>query len=233
MKKTLLSLALLIGAGLTAAHAQGINYNPPESGLVVLNLAGSPISYGFTTLNASFQASSTESTVTFVFRHDPGFFTFNNASVVDILAPSINLLTNGNFTSGRTTSGQGALGWNYFQQQGVTFLGRELAEGGWYDGATGGYDGISQSFETIIGNTYNISFDLSQTGANSSYYKSVSDNGNSGTSGNGINVVVYAGNAVPTSTSVDAGAIPEPSTYALFGLGAVGMLIALRRKKTA
>lgn len=27
--------------------------------------------------------------------------------------------------------------------------------------------------------------------------------------------------------------IPEPSTYALYGLGAIGMLIALRRKKTA
>jgi len=27
--------------------------------------------------------------------------------------------------------------------------------------------------------------------------------------------------------------VPEPSTYALFGIGAIGMLIALRRKKTA
>ena len=27
--------------------------------------------------------------------------------------------------------------------------------------------------------------------------------------------------------------IPEPSTYALFGIGAIGMLILLRRKKTA
>ena len=27
--------------------------------------------------------------------------------------------------------------------------------------------------------------------------------------------------------------VPEPSTYALFGLGAIGMLIALRRKKTS
>ena len=31
----------------------------------------------------------------------------------------------------------------------------------------------------------------------------------------------------------EVGAVPEPSTYALFGLGAIGILIALRRKKTA
>ena len=29
------------------------------------------------------------------------------------------------------------------------------------------------------------------------------------------------------------GAVPEPSTYALFGLGAIGMLMVMRRKKTA
>jgi hypothetical protein len=27
--------------------------------------------------------------------------------------------------------------------------------------------------------------------------------------------------------------IPEPSTYALFGIGAIGMLMEMRRKKTA
>jgi hypothetical protein len=27
--------------------------------------------------------------------------------------------------------------------------------------------------------------------------------------------------------------VPEPSTYALFGIGAIGMLMVMRRKKTA
>jgi hypothetical protein len=31
----------------------------------------------------------------------------------------------------------------------------------------------------------------------------------------------------------DVGSVPEPSTYALFGLGAIGMLMVLRRKKSA
>ena len=31
----------------------------------------------------------------------------------------------------------------------------------------------------------------------------------------------------------DIGAIPEPSTYALFGIGAIGLLMVMRRKRTA
>jgi len=34
------------------------------------------------------------------------------------------------------------------------------------------------------------------------------------------------------SWAVDA-IIPEPSTYALFGIGAIGMLMVMRRKKVA
>jgi PEP-CTERM motif len=36
-----------------------------------------------------------------------------------------------------------------------------------------------------------------------------------------------------TGSAIQVGAVPEPSIYALFGLGAVGMLIVIRRKKTA
>ena len=36
-----------------------------------------------------------------------------------------------------------------------------------------------------------------------------------------------------TFSELSVTAVPEPSTYALFGLGAIGMLMALRRKKTA
>jgi hypothetical protein len=42
------------------------------------------------------------------------------------------------------------------------------------------------------------------------------------------NVTSYGGGIVIGTQSV-----PEPSTYALFGIGAIGMLIVMRRKKTA
>ena len=36
-----------------------------------------------------------------------------------------------------------------------------------------------------------------------------------------------------TVQTAPPGAVPEPSTYALFGIGAIGMLMVMRRKKTA
>ena len=35
------------------------------------------------------------------------------------------------------------------------------------------------------------------------------------------------------SPTIEFNVVPEPSTYALFGLGAIGMLMLMRRKKTA
>ena len=35
-----------------------------------------------------------------------------------------------------------------------------------------------------------------------------------------------------TAGQTDTAAVPEPSTYALFGIGAIGMLMVRRRKKT-
>jgi hypothetical protein len=37
----------------------------------------------------------------------------------------------------------------------------------------------------------------------------------------------------PLNVTVTGTAVPEPSTYALFGIGAIGMLMVMRRKKTA
>jgi hypothetical protein len=36
-----------------------------------------------------------------------------------------------------------------------------------------------------------------------------------------------------TASDLATGAVPEPSTYVLFGIGAIGMLIVMRRKKTS
>jgi hypothetical protein len=47
-------------------------------------------------------------------------------------------------------------------------------------------------------------------------------------------LVAYAYDTTGASVTVgQTAAVPEPSTYALFGIGAIGMLMVLRRKKTA
>ena len=42
-----------------------------------------------------------------------------------------------------------------------------------------------------------------------------------------------AGVETTPNLAITAGAVPEPSTYALLGIGAMGLLMVLRRKKTA
>lgn len=48
---------------------------------------------------------------------------------------------------------------------------------------------------------------------------------------NGSNYL-YSGSGNPGAFGVSVSIVPEPCTYALLGLGAIGMLIVLRRKKT-
>jgi len=217
------------------------NLPPPASGLLVLDLAGNPYDTTYKQYTASFVATTTASTVTFTFRHDPGFFAFDDASVVDTTHASANLLVNGNFeTGGTTTAGGGSPGWTYFQQAGVTFLGfQTMATNGlsphggsyfWYDGATQGYDGIDQTFATTVGDTYQISFWLDQVNVNNftnatNTYQQLSTNGNPGTDGNGIDVVVYAGNGLPPT------GVPEPATMLLLGVGLVGLAGVRKFKK--
>jgi hypothetical protein len=45
--------------------------------------------------------------------------------------------------------------------------------------------------------------------------------------------VNFVNSALADPEASGGSTIPEPSTYALFGIGAIGMLIVLRKRKTA
>jgi hypothetical protein len=236
--KLAIKAAAVATIGLIAAgHANAQNFAPPPAnGLSVYDLAGTSLGAStYQSYSTSFTATSTTSTVSFLFRNDPGYFGFADPSVADSSAPSLNLLTNGNFATGNET------GWSYFEQTGVGYTGAVGTTGDpsglvpntgdsyfWVDGATQGYDGITQSFTTTIGDSYDITFDLAQLGGDTSPagYQQLSTNGdvvNSG--GNGVDMLVYAGAGTPTES------VPEPATLLLLGAGSVGLGVMRRRRR--
>jgi hypothetical protein len=214
---------------IAANHAVAQNLAPPASGLEILDLAGTPIPANnvVESYSANFVASSADSTITMLFRHDPGYFTLNNVVVQDVTTPGPDLIVNGDFLTGAPTlPGAGVPDWTYFVQVGnllLQYLGYENGSG-FFDGSTQAYDGIDQAFATIIGDTYAVTFDLSQEGANTTTYQPISSNGDTtDTGGNGIDMLVYAGNGLPPAS------VPEASSTVVLLLGSFGLLASWKQ----
>lgn len=228
MKIWLLRLAILM-AGLIGNQAFAQTNEPPPAGPVILDLHGTPVPHTYTSYSTSFVASSALTNLSFAFREDPAFLLLDNVVLTTGGGP--NLVVNGDFETG--PSGVSApTGWTYLNIFGA-FAGGQVntgcGTGGsrcYFDGAVQAYDSITQAIATVIGQTYNLTFDLSDNGSLTTFSRQ-STNGNvTGTGGNGIDLLVYAGN-LPTPATV-----PEPATLAIFGLGLAGLSLLRRRKNS-
>jgi hypothetical protein len=134
---------------------------PNGSLLSIVNPTSTPFP-NYTPYSYAWTANGSSALLSFFFRHDPRGWLLDDITVYDGMTQLIN---NGGFENGDLT------GWNYSGRCnfliGDTYRNSRLAKKGdwyYYDPCRDYGDTISQTFPTVAGNTYIISFWLSNRG---------------------------------------------------------------------
>ncbi len=216
-----LALVGLLLAQTPRANAQN-NLGPPYG--AVLDVAGQQLPSSWQQYSTTFTLANAESTLTFLLRNDPAYTALNDVSLQN--SQGVEMLQDGNFEGGgydhwTPVNQYGAL------DSGVFSTGCDGVTGGgvvWCDGSVQAYDAISQGGLNLQPGHYTLSFWLdTSNGCGTCDFRDLSNNGQSGTGGNGIDVLAYVGSGPPAPA-------PEPSSLALLGSGIVGLFGMLRRK---
>ncbi len=239
LKSVLAASALLFAAAQAQADVCVPPINTgncaPPVGNVIFDLAGQPLPQVYTQYTVSFNAAQATTTLSFQFREDPSFFYLDDIVLTHNGAGS-NLLTNGDFEGGTFTDPVAGSpqpnGWTYLNLFNAPFAGEVSNDNphsglfNYVDGSIGAYDGITQSISTIVGDSYTLSFWLTdESGQALGSQLSTGGGGEDGGGVSGIDLLVYAG-ALPTILPTG---VPEPDSIALLGLGVAGLAMARRR----
>jgi hypothetical protein len=228
------SLAVLfIGTALSASSAFAqANNDPPPTG-AILDLGGAETGTAAQTIDhgtaitesVDFTAAFTSTDITFAFREDPAFISFSDVTLTNVTTgSSTNLILNGNFASGSSTS---ATDWTYANIYGATFGGVVDSNCGgglatcWFDGA------VEQTVSLIVGDTYALSFEYSDDGSLTTFSDLSTNGDTTDTGGNGVDILAYAQAGLPPA----GGATPEPTSIVLAATGLLSLVGARRMRR--
>lgn len=233
----LAALALIAMAGPAFANPCPPGLPPtncaPPAGATVFDLNGDPVPHTYAEYTANFVAAGSSTVLAFAFREDPAFWQMDNVSVV-ASGGGPNLVSDGNFANSTIAP------WVFTNNYGVSVATGSLSSGCgvggvgncWYDGSVQGYDGLNQTISTVTGHTYTLSFWLDDNGSLTTASR-LSTNGDvSDTSGNGIDVLAYAGVGVPVEGGGPT-SVPEidPASITSAMTLLFGGLVVLRGRK--
>ncbi|CAF3999453.1 unnamed protein product, partial [Rotaria sp. Silwood1] len=127
-----------------------------------------PSSSQYAQYTYAYTAIANVTRITFALRNDWHFFGLDNISIWNNAAPNTQLIVNGDFETNKVTpwiycnpfnanfSGEIATG-NVYDQDNYKYMPKSGSDF-YFDGAVGNPDYLSQTFVTIIGNIYTISF---------------------------------------------------------------------------
>jgi hypothetical protein len=244
MKFQAVITSALVVAAAGAIPQQAIAQTAPTGAILDMATAH-PTAFSSATyqqFTVSFVASAASEYVSFAFREVPAYFSFDDISVTQ-QGSTTNLLPDPGFESD-TAANAGTnfpVGWGrWIQPVDVSAIG-EVASSSypygcdsgphagtyfWCDGSVQGYDALYQQLNGLtVGATYTITFWLTD------------DSGQAMNVPN-IDMLVYAGTALPTGTQTigtppsGSSPIPVPGTVwlMLLGIGGLGIYLLFRRR---
>ena len=221
-----LAAVAALGLGLSSAKADLIaSFDGSPTGGVT------PAADVYQQYSYTFEATSSQTLVTFLFRNDPSYSALDDISVT-LSSGGPNLLANPGLEQGPASGQFWPADWETVGQQGLEAAGvwsdenegeppfaPHSGSGYWVDGAVGGYDGLAQSVATTIGDTYDLTF---------WYASDPIPNGST------VGFQVYAG-ALPAGQQVTGGgSVPEPMSVTLLTTALVGLAgVRSRRARSA